>query len=110
MSTKKNKSSFAQKIVTSLLIFQILLIGVQAENCIQQGDSPIEVLLWMIKQCVPVLLQVSRQQNDKDQHKNKGKIHSGKKHNSCTPKKPIILYSSSKKKGRCAKSRCSQHK
>jgi hypothetical protein len=26
---------------------------------IQQGDSPIEVLIWMINQCIPVLKQAS---------------------------------------------------
>ena len=42
-----------------LLILQTILIGVNAENRLQQGDSPIEILIWMINQCIPVLKQVS---------------------------------------------------
>ncbi|MEA5625045.1 hypothetical protein [Nostoc sp. UHCC 0251] len=42
-----------------LLILQTILIGVNAENRLQQGDSPIEVLIWMINQCIPVLKEAS---------------------------------------------------
>ncbi|QKQ74120.1 hypothetical protein [Nostoc sp. TCL240-02] len=42
-----------------LLILQTILIGVNAENRIQQGDSTIEVLMWMINQYIPVLKQAS---------------------------------------------------
>ncbi|MEH2387924.1 MAG: hypothetical protein V7K14_19540 [Nostoc sp.] len=45
-----------------LLILQTMLIGVNAENRLQQGDSPIEVLIWMINQCIPVLKQASNLQ------------------------------------------------
>ncbi len=71
MSIKKRSSSLSQKIITGLLILQTLLIGAQAENRIQQGDSPIEVLIWVIHQCVPVLQQYSRQEKEqnKDSHK-----------------------------------------
>ncbi|MEH2305087.1 hypothetical protein [Nostoc sp.] len=48
-----------------LLILQTILIGVNAENRLQQGDSPIEVLIWMINQCIPVLKQASSLQNKK---------------------------------------------
>lgn len=70
MSTKKSSFSFSQKIITGLLILQTLLIGVQAENHIQQGDSPIEVLLWVISQFVPVLQKVNHQEKEqnKDNH------------------------------------------
>jgi hypothetical protein len=64
MSTEKNSSSFTQKIITGLLILQTLLIGIQAENRIQQGDLPIEVLLWVIDKCVPVLQQLSHQEKE----------------------------------------------
>ncbi|MBD2560044.1 MULTISPECIES: hypothetical protein [Nostoc] len=46
-----------------LLILQTMLIGVNAENRLQQGDSPIEVLIWMINQCIPVLKQASSLQD-----------------------------------------------
>ncbi|MBW4592094.1 MAG: hypothetical protein KME46_03975 [Brasilonema angustatum HA4187-MV1] len=40
--------------------------------CIQQGDSTIEVLIWMINQYIPVLKQASRlKDNDKDDKYNK---------------------------------------
>ncbi|MBD6619558.1 hypothetical protein FNW02_27970 [Komarekiella sp. 'clone 1'] len=37
-----------QRAITFLLTLQITLISVNAENLIQQGDSPIEVLMCMI--------------------------------------------------------------
>ncbi|MDZ7955946.1 hypothetical protein [Nostoc sp. DedQUE09] len=40
-----------------------MLIGVNAENRLQRGDSPIEVLIWMINQCIPVLKQASSLQD-----------------------------------------------
>jgi hypothetical protein len=40
-----------------LLTLQITLIGVNAENRLQQGDSLIEVLIWMINQSISVLKQ-----------------------------------------------------
>ncbi|RAM50598.1 MAG: hypothetical protein C6Y22_16130 [Hapalosiphonaceae cyanobacterium JJU2] len=55
MSAKKENSSLNQKIITLLLILKILLVGIQAENRIQQGDAPIEVLIWIINQCIPIL-------------------------------------------------------
>ena len=66
----KNKRQNASQIaIAFLLILQTTLIGVQAENRIQQGDSPMEVLIWMINQCIPVLKQASKLE-DKDK-KNK---------------------------------------
>ncbi|BAY18786.1 hypothetical protein NIES21_46390 [Anabaenopsis circularis NIES-21] len=56
----KNKPQNAsQKAIAFLLILQTILIGVNAENRLQQEDSPIEVLMWMINQCIPVLKQAS---------------------------------------------------
>lgn len=56
----KNKPQNAsQRAIAFLLILQTMLIGVNAENRLQQGDSPIEVLIWMINQCIPVLKQAS---------------------------------------------------
>ncbi|MEH2298019.1 MAG: hypothetical protein V7K88_02825 [Nostoc sp.] len=59
MSAKKPAKSVSQRAIAFLLILQTILIGVNAENRIQQGDSPIEVLIWMINQCIPVLKQAS---------------------------------------------------
>ncbi|MEH1890257.1 MAG: hypothetical protein V7K92_12650 [Nostoc sp.] len=56
----KNKGQNSRQIaIAFLLILQTILIGVNAENRIQQGDLPIEVLIWMINQCIPVLKQAS---------------------------------------------------
>jgi hypothetical protein len=59
MSAKKPGKSASQRAIAFLLILQTILIGIKAENLIQQGDSPIEVLIWMINQCIPVLKQAS---------------------------------------------------
>ncbi|AFZ23006.1 hypothetical protein Cylst_0678 [Cylindrospermum stagnale PCC 7417] len=57
---KPNRQNLAGKTITILLILQILLIGIEGKNRIQQGDSAIETLLWMINQYIPVLLRASR--------------------------------------------------
>ncbi|MBN3869740.1 hypothetical protein [Nostoc sp. JL33] len=59
MSAKKRGKSASQRAIAFLLILQTILIGVNAENRLQQGNSPIEVLIWMINQCIPVLKQAS---------------------------------------------------
>lgn len=71
MSIKKPSSNLSHRIIAGLLILQTLLIGVQAENRIQQGDSLIGVLLWVINQYIPVLQQVSRQEKEQNQDKHK---------------------------------------
>ncbi len=63
---KVKRQNFVRKIITFLLIMQTVLIGVQSKNRIQQGDSTIEVLIWMINQYIPVLQRVRRL---KDKHK-----------------------------------------
>lgn len=69
MSAKKTGKSASQKAMSTtgyayafLLILQTILIGVNAENRLEQGDSPIEVLIWTINQCIPVLKQASNLQ------------------------------------------------
>ncbi|MDZ8263149.1 hypothetical protein [Nostoc sp. ChiQUE01b] len=59
MSAKKPVKTTSQRAIAFLLILQTILIGVNVENRLQQGDSPIEVLIWMINQCIPVLKQAS---------------------------------------------------
>ncbi len=59
MSAKKRSQSFSERAIAFLLILQTILIGVHAENRLQQGDSPIEVLIWTINQYIPVLKQAS---------------------------------------------------
>ena len=56
---KNKRQNASQRAIAFLLILQTILIGVNAENRLQQGDSPIKVLIWMINQCIPVLKQTS---------------------------------------------------
>ncbi|MBW4625062.1 MAG: hypothetical protein KME49_06015 [Brasilonema octagenarum HA4186-MV1] len=72
MSAKKYGKNFSQKAIPLLLILQTILICVKAENRIHQGDSTIEVLIWMINQYIPVLKQASRlKDKDKNDKQNK---------------------------------------
>jgi hypothetical protein len=67
MPTHKSNSSLSQKVITLLLILKLMLIGAQADKRIQQGDTLIEVLMWVINQCVPVLQQVDKSVNKQKQ-------------------------------------------
>ncbi|MCF2146292.1 hypothetical protein IQ276_007465 [Desmonostoc muscorum LEGE 12446] len=66
MSAKKSGKSVSQRAMSTtdyayafLLILQTILIGVNAENRLQQGDSRIEILLWMIKESISLVKQAS---------------------------------------------------
>ncbi|BAY89747.1 MULTISPECIES: hypothetical protein [unclassified Tolypothrix] len=39
---------------------QVFLIGLQAKTRIDQGNSTLETLIWMIQQYIPVLVKVKR--------------------------------------------------
>ncbi len=60
--SQSTRQKLYRQIITVLLLIQTMLIGVHAENRLQQGDSPIEVLIWTINQCIPVLKQASNLQ------------------------------------------------
>ncbi|MBN3886333.1 MAG: hypothetical protein V7K64_27105 [Nostoc sp.] len=60
--TQNTRQKLYRQIITVLLILQTMLIGVNAENRLQQGDSTIEVLIWIINQCIPLLKQASNLQ------------------------------------------------
>lgn len=55
--------------IALLLLLQTLLLGVQAKNRIQQGDSAIEVMICLINQCFPVLQRVKSLTNEKGKEK-----------------------------------------
>jgi hypothetical protein len=57
--SQNTRQKLYRQIITVLLLMQATLIGVNAENRLQQGDSTIEVLIWIINQCIPVLKQAS---------------------------------------------------
>jgi hypothetical protein len=58
-----------------LLAMQLFLIGVQAKTRIDQGDSSVEALTWMIQQYIPVLVKI-RSLQDKKEKKDSPKIKS----------------------------------
>ena len=58
------KSQFISKLITLLLTIQIILFGIQANNRIQDGESQIEVLLWMLSNCTSILQQVKDEKKD----------------------------------------------
>ncbi len=74
MPAQKLNSSLSQKVINLLLIVKLMLIGVQADNRIQQGDAPIEVLIWMINQCVPVLQKAGKLEDKQQQGNTYGKL------------------------------------
>jgi hypothetical protein len=62
MSTdgKKSNASLLEKLITLLLVLKLTLVGIQANNRLQQGDDKIEVLIWIIDQCVPALQKADK--------------------------------------------------
>lgn len=60
------RQKFYRQIITVLLVMQTALIGVQGKIRIDRGDSPVEVVMWLINQYIPVLKQVHSLE-DKDQ-------------------------------------------
>ncbi|MEH2331801.1 hypothetical protein [Nostoc sp.] len=64
------------KTIALLLAMQLFLIGLQAKSQIDQGNSTLEALIWMIQQYIPVLvkirsLQDKKQENDSLKSKSK---------------------------------------
>ncbi|RCJ41289.1 hypothetical protein A6770_09480 [Nostoc minutum NIES-26] len=51
------------KTIALLLSLQIFLIGFQAKIRIDQGNSSLEALTWMIQQYIPVLVKIRSLQN-----------------------------------------------
>lgn len=70
---QSTRQVFYRQIITVLLIMQTVLVGVQGKNRIQQGDSTIEVLLWMINQYIPVLQRVRRLKDEEKKRNATGK-------------------------------------
>lgn len=62
---KEKRQNFVEKIIAFLLIVQTVLISVQGKIHIERGDSPVEVLMWMINQYIWVLKQ-ARSLEDKE--------------------------------------------
>ncbi|ALF53108.1 hypothetical protein ACX27_10025 [Nostoc piscinale CENA21] len=53
------------KTIALLLAMQLFLIGLQAKVRIDQGNSSLEALMWMIQQYIPVLVKFRSLQEKK---------------------------------------------
>ncbi|MFN6562044.1 MAG: hypothetical protein RMY28_019945 [Nostoc sp. ChiSLP01] len=60
--SQSTRQKLYRQLITMLLLIQIILIGVNAKNRIQQGDSPIEVLIWIVKESISLVKQASNLQ------------------------------------------------
>ncbi|MEH2238264.1 hypothetical protein [Nostoc sp.] len=70
------RQNILSKTIALLLAMQLFLIGLQAKSRIDQGNSTLEALTWMIQQYIPVLvkirsLQDKREKNDSSKLKSK---------------------------------------
>ena len=61
MSIKKSDSKLVNKLIVLLLTLQMILLGIQAKNRIQQGDSLIEIPIWMFGNTIALLKEVKRE-------------------------------------------------
>ncbi|MBD2441060.1 hypothetical protein [Nostoc sp. FACHB-110] len=58
------------KTIALLLAMQLFLIGLQAKVRIDQGNSSLEALMWMIQQYIPVLVKIRSLQSNKSTTEN----------------------------------------
>lgn len=67
---QRKHQNVINKMIALLLAMQLLLIGLQGKMKIDEGDSTLEVLIWMISQSIVVLQKVNRQEKEqnKDSH------------------------------------------
>lgn len=56
------------KTIALLLAMQLFLIGLQAKSQIDQGNSSIEALIWMIQQYIPVLVKIRSLQDKREEN------------------------------------------
>ncbi|MDJ0634391.1 MAG: hypothetical protein QNJ34_14480 [Xenococcaceae cyanobacterium MO_188.B29] len=56
------KKNLTQKLIVLLLTVQIILLGIQAKNRIQQGDSTIEILIAMVNNTIVLLNKIKSEQ------------------------------------------------
>lgn len=55
---ERNRQNILSKAIALLLAMQVFLIGFQAKTRIDQGNSTLETLTWLIQQYIPVLVKV----------------------------------------------------
>lgn len=56
--------NLTRKLITLLLTLQIMLMGIQVKNSIQDGESQIEIFIWMVNNCISLLQQVKDEEKD----------------------------------------------
>jgi hypothetical protein len=55
---ERNRQNILNKAIALLLAMQLFLFGFQAKTRIDQGNSTLETLTWLIQQYIPVLVNV----------------------------------------------------
>ncbi|OUL25464.1 hypothetical protein BV378_15475 [Nostoc sp. RF31YmG] len=55
---KPQRQDILGKTIALLLAMQLFLIGLQAKTRIDQGNSTLETVTWLIQQYIPVLVKV----------------------------------------------------
>lgn len=67
---QRKRQNITNRTLTLLLAMQLLLIGLQGKMKIDEGDSTLEVLTWMISQSIVVLQKVNHpeKEQNKDNH------------------------------------------
>lgn len=56
--------NLTRKLIALLLTLQIVLMGIQTKNLIQDGESQIELFIWMLNNCISLLQQVKDDEED----------------------------------------------
>ncbi|QIR35648.1 hypothetical protein HCG51_02030 [Tolypothrix sp. PCC 7910] len=56
----KRRQDILNKTIALLMAMQLFLLGLQAKIRIDQGNSTLETLTWLIQQYIPVLVKVKR--------------------------------------------------
>jgi hypothetical protein len=69
MQKRQNSKDILGKIIGALLAIQLFLIGWQAKTQIDQGESSLEALTWIIQQSIPVLIKIRSLENHKTKDK-----------------------------------------
>jgi hypothetical protein len=69
MQKRQDSKDILGKIIAALLAMQLFLIGWQAKTQIDQGESSLEALTWIIQQSIPVLIKIRSLENHKTQDK-----------------------------------------
>lgn len=62
---QRKRQDIINKTIAVLLAMQLFLIGLQAKTRIDQGDSTLETLTWLVQQYIPVMVKIKSLQEQK---------------------------------------------